>query len=99
MVIAENGELRAYWEWLADRSEPFQVVPRHGRGICGIIRHMEEIVPHQKLHNATSPKVSPANWLVLDEALKAEWEREASNAASEICRKKISVIIGLPGKN
>ena len=75
------------------------MVPRHGRGICGIIRHMEEIVPHQKLHNATSPKVSPANWLVLDETLKAEWEREASNAASEICRKKISVIIGLPGKN
>ena len=39
---------------------------------------------------------SPANWLVLDERLKPEWESEASRAVSGICGEGVSVEIGLP---
>ena len=53
-------------------------------------------MPRQNLCNVPSSKASPANWLVLDESLKPEWEREASKAVSEICGKKISVTIELP---
>ena len=57
---------------------------------------MGKNVPVANPSNVPPPKVSPANWLVLDETLKPEWEREASKTVSEICRKKISVEIGLP---
>lgn len=36
------------------------------------------------------------NWLVLDEFLKLEWEREATRAVSEICGENIAVEVGLP---
>ncbi|MBR4614367.1 MAG: hypothetical protein IKO55_02075, partial [Kiritimatiellae bacterium] len=53
-------------------------------------------MPDANPDNATGPKKSPANWVVLDEALRPEWEREASKAVSKICGKRVSVTIELP---
>ena len=57
---------------------------------------MEKKPQAQKAGSRAGCKTAKANWLVLDEALKPEWEREASKAVSEICGRTFSVEIGLP---
>lgn len=57
---------------------------------------MMKTVQKQDSLRAARPKAPQGNWLVLDEALKPEWEREASAAVSEICKKEMTVTLVLP---
>ena len=41
-------------------------------------------------------KTAVGDWLVLDEKLRPEWEREATRAVSGICGETITVEVGLP---
>ena len=66
------------------------------KGACGIIGGMEKQAQEQKAGCKGRLNAPTANWLVLDEGLKPEWEREASRGVSEICGEAVSVEIGLP---
>ena len=57
---------------------------------------METTAQARNRGRAARQKASQANWLILDEALKPEWEREASERISKTYEKKISVTIELP---
>ena len=47
---------------------------------------------------AARQKAPQANWLILDEALKPEWEREASERVSALLAMKVAVGLTLPSK-
>lgn len=57
---------------------------------------MEKTAQSRRPGSSDGHAPAKPSWLVLDEALRPEWEREASRTVSETCGKRVCVSVVLP---